>query len=68
MTILTYCGPSSAISAPTMVPTNRVTGSDPSEKALDILKQLKVRNDGVAVLRADQGMPRTCSYKSRVKH
>ena len=32
----------------------RVIGSDSPEKALDILKQLKVRNDSVALLLADQ--------------
>ena len=36
----------------------RVIGSDSPEKALDILKQLKVRNDSVALLLADQRMPR----------
>lgn len=36
----------------------RVIGSDSPEKALDILKQLKVRNDHVALLLADQRMPR----------
>jgi thioredoxin reductase (NADPH) len=36
----------------------RVIGSDSPEKALDILKQLKVRNDDVALLLADQRMPR----------
>jgi thioredoxin reductase (NADPH) len=36
----------------------RVMGSDSPEKALDILKQLKVRNDSVALLLADQRMPR----------
>jgi thioredoxin reductase (NADPH) len=36
----------------------RVIGSDSPEKALDILKQLKVRNDRVALLLADQRMPR----------
>src|SRR5262250_1950794 len=35
----------------------RVIGSDSPEKALDILKQLKVRNDDVALLLADQRMP-----------
>jgi thioredoxin reductase (NADPH) len=35
----------------------RVIGSDSPEKALDLLKQLKVRNDGVALLLADQRMP-----------
>lgn len=33
-------------------------GSDSPEGALDLLKQLKVRNDGVALLLADQRMPR----------
>src|SRR2546423_2929995 len=36
----------------------RVMGSDSPESALDILKQLKVRNDSVALLLADQRMPR----------
>jgi thioredoxin reductase (NADPH) len=36
----------------------RVIGSDSPEKALDILKQLKVRSDSVALLLADQRMPR----------
>ena len=36
----------------------RVIGSDSPEKALGILKQLKVRNDSVALLLADQRMPR----------
>src|SRR5437762_8910461 len=36
----------------------RVMGSDSPEGALDILKQLKVRNDTVALLLADQRMPR----------
>src|SRR6184192_1348874 len=36
----------------------RVMGSDSPESALDILKQLKVRNDNVALLLADQRMPR----------
>jgi thioredoxin reductase (NADPH) len=36
----------------------RVIGSDSPEKALDILKQLRVRNDNVALLLADQRMPR----------
>jgi thioredoxin reductase (NADPH) len=35
----------------------RVIGSDSPQKALDILKQLKVRNDNVALLLADQRMP-----------
>lgn len=35
----------------------RVLGSDSPEQALDILKQLKVRNDSVALLLADQRMP-----------
>jgi thioredoxin reductase (NADPH) len=37
---------------------NRVMGSDSPESALSILKQLKVRNDSVALLLADQRMPR----------
>jgi len=36
----------------------RVMGSDSPEGALDILKQLKVRSDSVALLLADQRMPR----------
>src|SRR4029079_1957332 len=36
----------------------RVIGSDSPEGALDLLKQLKVRNDGVALLLADQRMPK----------
>jgi thioredoxin reductase (NADPH) len=36
----------------------RVIGSDVPEGALDILKELKVRNDSVALLLADQRMPR----------
>jgi thioredoxin reductase (NADPH) len=36
----------------------RVIGSDSPEKALTLLKQLKVRNDSVALLLADQRMPR----------
>src|ERR1044071_7862529 len=36
----------------------RAIGSDSPEGALDVLKQLKVRNDDVALLLADQRMPR----------
>jgi len=36
----------------------RVIGSDSPEAALEILKQLKLRNDSVALLLADQRMPR----------
>jgi thioredoxin reductase (NADPH) len=36
----------------------RVIGSDSPEGALDLLNQLKVRNDTVALLLADQRMPR----------
>jgi thioredoxin reductase (NADPH) len=36
----------------------RVMGSDTPEGALDILRQLKVRNDSVALLLADQRMPK----------
>src|SRR6202140_5744363 len=36
----------------------RVIGSDSPEGALDLLKKLKVRNDSVALLLADQRMPR----------
>jgi thioredoxin reductase (NADPH) len=35
----------------------RVIGSDAPEGALDILKELKIRNDSVALLLADQRMP-----------
>jgi thioredoxin reductase (NADPH) len=35
----------------------RIVGSDSPERALEILKQLKVRNDSVALLLADQRMP-----------
>src|SRR5579871_2956041 len=35
----------------------RVIGSDSPEAALDLLKQLKIRNDSVALLLADQRMP-----------
>jgi thioredoxin reductase (NADPH) len=35
----------------------RVIGSDSPHKALEILKQLKVRNDSVALILADQRMP-----------
>ena len=35
----------------------RVLSSDSPEAALDLLKGLKVRNDGVALLLADQRMP-----------
>jgi thioredoxin reductase (NADPH) len=36
----------------------RVIGSDSPERALDLLKQLKGRNDSVALILADQRMPR----------
>jgi thioredoxin reductase (NADPH) len=36
----------------------RVLASDSPEGALDLLKQLKVRNDSVALLLADQRMPK----------
>ena len=36
----------------------RVMGSDSPQAALDLLKQLKVRNDSVALLLADQRMPK----------
>lgn len=36
----------------------RVLASDSPENALDLLKQLKVRNDSVALLLADQRMPK----------
>src|SRR6202162_430194 len=35
----------------------RVIGSDSAEKALELLKQLRVRNDSVALMLADQRMP-----------
>jgi thioredoxin reductase (NADPH) len=35
----------------------RVIGSDSPDKALDVLKQLKLRSDSVALLLADQRMP-----------
>ena len=38
--------------------TYRVLASDAPEKALELLKQLKVRNDSVALLLADQRMPK----------
>jgi PleD family two-component response regulator len=38
--------------------TYRVLASDAPEKALELLKQLKVRNDPVALLLADQRMPK----------
>jgi thioredoxin reductase (NADPH) len=41
----------------------RVLGSDSPEGALDLLKQLKVRNDSVALLLADQRMPRIDGVK-----
>src|SRR6478752_4743093 len=37
--------------------TYRVLASDAPEKALELLKQLKVRNDSVALILADQRMP-----------
>jgi thioredoxin reductase (NADPH) len=36
----------------------RVLASDGPEQALDLLKQLKVRNDSVALLLVDQRMPK----------
>ena len=36
----------------------RVIGSDSPDGALDLLKQLKIRNDSVALLLADQRMPK----------
>src|SRR5579859_2257276 len=36
----------------------RVLASDSPEAALDLVKQLKVRNDSVALLLADQRMPK----------
>jgi thioredoxin reductase (NADPH) len=41
----------------------RVMGSDSPEGALDLLRQLKVRNDSVALLLADQRMPRMDGVK-----
>ena len=41
----------------------RVIGSDSPEGALDLLKQLKVRSDTVALLLADQRMPRMDGVK-----
>ncbi len=41
----------------------RVIGSDNPEGALDILKQLQLRNDSVALLLADQRMPRMDGVK-----
>jgi thioredoxin reductase (NADPH) len=41
----------------------RVIGSDSPEAALDLLKQLKLRNDSVALLLADQRMPRMDGVK-----
>src|SRR5262250_1398937 len=35
----------------------RIIGSDSPAKALDVLRQLKIRNDSVALLLADQRMP-----------
>ena len=40
----------------------RVIGSDSPDGALDLLKQLKVRNDSVALLLADQRMHCTCFF------
>src|SRR5258706_112137 len=42
----------------------RVMGSDTPEGALDILRQLKVRNDSVALLLADQRMPKMDGVES----
>src|SRR5579864_6366244 len=41
----------------------RVMGSDSPEQALDVLKQLKIRNDNVALLLADQRMPQMDGVK-----
>lgn len=41
----------------------RVLASDSPEQALDLLKQLKVRNDSVALLLADQRMPKMDGVK-----
>jgi thioredoxin reductase (NADPH) len=48
----------------------RVIGSDSPEGALDLLKQLKVRNDSVALLLADQRMPRMdgVAFLQEAKH
>ena len=52
------CGPLSATCARITAHDYRVLASDAPEKALDLLKQLKVRNDSVALLLADQRMPK----------
>jgi thioredoxin reductase (NADPH) len=49
--------PSSATYARTTAPNYRIIGSDSPEGALELLKQLKVRNDSVALLLVDQRMP-----------
>ncbi len=48
----------------------RVIGSDSPEAALDLLKQLKVRNDSVALLLADQRMPKMdgVAFLQEAKH
>jgi thioredoxin reductase (NADPH) len=48
----------------------RVIGSDSPEAALGLLKQLKVRNDSVALLLADQRMPRMdgVAFLQEAKH
>ena len=58
MTIPMFCGRSNAILRSQYGAEYRVIGSDLPEGALDLLKQLKVRNDSVALLLADQRMPR----------
>jgi len=48
----------------------RVIGSDSPEAALNLLKQLKVRNDAVALLLADQRMPKMdgVAFLQEAKH
>ena len=50
--------------------TYRVLASDAPEKALELLKQLKVRNDSVALLLADQRMPKMdgVAFLQEAKH
>ena len=57
MTTPTSCARSSATCVRKYGAEYRVIGSDSPEGALDLLKQLKVRNDSVALLLADQRMP-----------
>ncbi len=58
MTILTFCGPLNAICDSHYGASYRVLASDGPDQALELLKQLKVRNDSVALLLADQRMPK----------